>query len=145
MKNSVTVSVVFDFKGKRYAPDLELDLDSYMQQSGCLPDLYPLLASVCNLGLYSYEYEMLQSEELICSHAKGLVIDHIVDGVLDLKGFEAAWLGVEALKKLTLIAKNLLDIDDLTTQPKLKEALIAAYKLGQSEPVKEDVSFSHSF
>ncbi len=139
MKNSVVASVMFDFKGQRYAPELALDLDSHMSASGCLPDLYPLLARACNLGMYSYEYEMLQSETIVYSQAKGLVCNHIIDGQLDLAGFESSWLEQDALDKLAVIAKQLLNIDELSKQPKIKEALLAAFQLGKAENPKEDL------
>lgn len=138
MKNTVIASVTFDFKGKRFAPELVLDLDNYMSVNGCLPDLYPLLARACNLGMYSYEYEILQSETIVYSQAQGLVQNYIVDGLLDLVKFEAAWLEHAAISKLAVIAQQLLEIDDLSKQPKIQQALLAAYHLGQSDNLKED-------
>jgi hypothetical protein len=44
-----------------------------MQTTGKVPDLFPLLAKVSKIGFYSYEYEMMQAEEIIFSDAQGLV------------------------------------------------------------------------
>jgi hypothetical protein len=116
-----------------------------MKKSARLPDLFSLLARASKIGVYSYEYEMLQAETLVYSKAEGLVANFIADGVLDLESFESAWLEIEAIKKLSVIAKKTMNVDDLTADPKLQSALFEAYRLGQSEPIKKEEVMSYSF
>ena len=44
MKNSVVASVEFYFKGERFAPSLEIDLDRLMQQEGGVERLHQAIA-----------------------------------------------------------------------------------------------------
>ena len=84
MKNIVTASIKFSFKGVNHNASLTLDLNDYMRTSGIFPNLYPLIAKENNFDMYSYEYEMMQSEEIIFTGPSGLVENFITDGKLDI-------------------------------------------------------------
>ncbi len=132
MSNHITASVEFYFKGEKITSSIELDIDPHMHATGQLPDLYPLLAQAINLGFYSYEYEMMQAEAILYNNAKGLIAEHVEDGLFDFDSFEAAWVEVQTLDKLQKIAQDALSIDDLQQHPKIKNALLNAYKLGKN-------------
>lgn len=131
MNNQITASVEFYFKGKKIAASIELDLDKHMQAAGSLPDIYPLLASAANLDLYSYEYEVMQMEPVVFQAETGLARDFIRDGQLDLPALEQAWKENDIIEKLQQIARQHLSSEDLTQEDALKEALLAAYRLGK--------------
>ena len=131
MSNHVTASVEFYYKGEKISTSIELDLDQHMQAGGQLPDLYPLLAKALNLDIYSYEYEMMQAEKILFSDAKGLVAEHVNDGLFDSEAFASAWSESFVMKQLQQIAKKNLSIEDLQQQPELKNALLEAYNLGK--------------
>ncbi len=131
MSNYITASVEFYFKGERYGASIELDMDQHMHASGELPDLYPLLATAMDIGAYSYEYEMMLAETIMFSDAKGLVTDFVSEGILDLAAFNDAWSESIVIEKLQDIAKQYLSIDDINQETNLKNALIAAYRLGE--------------
>ncbi len=131
MSNCVTVSVEFYFKGEKLSASIKLDLDRHMQTIDKFPDLYPLLARAINLNLYSYEYEMMQTETIIFSQAEGIAAEHINNGILDIEAFEAAWTENQLHEKLQLIARQYLSVDDINQQPELKNALLEAYRLGK--------------
>ncbi len=131
MSNFITASVEFYFKGERYGASIELDMDQHMHASGELPDLYPLLATAMDIGAYSYEYEMMLAETIMFSDAKGLVTDFVSEGILDLAAFNDAWSESIVIEKLQDIAKQYLSIDDINQETNLKNALIAAYRLGE--------------
>ena len=131
MSNHITASVEFYFKGEKFTASLELDLDQHMQNAGKLPALYPLLAKAINLDPYSYEYEMMQAEVIFFNNAKGLVAEHLDEGLLDIAAFETAWIENTLLEKLQEIAQRHLSIDDLHQQPDLKNALLEACQLGK--------------
>ena len=131
MSNFITASVEFYFKGERYGASIELDMDQHMHASGELPDLYPLLATAMDIGAYSYEYEMMLAETIMFSDAKGLVTDFVSEGILDLAAFNDAWSESIVIEKLQDIAKQYLSIDDINQETDLKNALIAAYRLGE--------------
>jgi len=133
MSNHITASVEFYFKGEKIASSIELDVDPHMQATGQLPDLYPLLARAIDLGLYSYEYEMMQAEEILYNNAKGLIAEHVNDGTLDFDSFEAQWVEAQMLDKLQDIAQRNLSVDDIHQQPELKNALLEAYRLGEKK------------
>jgi len=131
MSNFITASVEFYFKGEKRSASIELDMDQHMHASGELPDLYPLLARSMNVGAYSYEYEMMLSETITFSHAKGLIADFVNGGILDLAAFNVAWTESSIIEKLQDIAEQHLAIDDINQEANLKNALIAAYRLGE--------------
>ncbi len=131
MKNSVTATMHFSFKGKKHAPSIMLALDKYLASSGQLPNLYPLIANQNNFDLYSYEYEMMQAAEIVFSDAKGLVKSFITNGQLDFDAFQAAWQEGRIESELLDIAKIHMDINDFTSHSPLKKALQTAYRLGQ--------------
>lgn len=133
MSNRVTISAEFSFKGQQLTPTCELDLDDIVSEDGQLPDLYMLLANNNNIGLYSYEYEMLQSEPVIFSNAQGIIRDFIHDGELDVAGFEKAWKEQRIYSRLQAIANRQLGIDDLQQNPSIAQALLDAYQLGKED------------
>lgn len=135
MKNIVTISIKFYFKGEEHSPSVTLELDDLILSITDLSHFYLLIAKENNYDMYSYEYEMMQAEQLRFSDAQGLVADHIEDGLLNLATFKAAFLDIQVLSKLQNIAKNTLQIDDLNQHPELKKALFEAHTLG-----KESVS-----
>lgn len=131
MKNSIVISAAFFFKGQKLSPSLEIDLNDHLKTKTSFDSLYPLLAKHNNIDLYSYEYEMLQAEDLAFSEAKGLAESFLNEGVFDLDAFEQAMHDDNILKVVSHIATTILSVDDLDSQPVLKTALIEAYKLGQ--------------
>ena len=136
MTNRITISVDFYFKGKKLNPSVELDIDQYMQSTGKLPALYPLLARSINIDPYSYEYEMMEAETIVFSNASGLIAQYVVDGALDFDAFKIAWEEAKTLEKLQQVAQQHLSVDDITQQPDLKNALLQAYKLGTETKTK---------
>lgn len=138
MKNTVTASIHFSFKGKELSPSLTLELNPYLEGGGTLPNLCSLIAKANNHDLYSYEYEMMQAAEIIYSDAKGLVSQFIVDGQLDSAAFENAWNENKALQKLLIIAEEHMGISNLEQHFELKTALLKAYTLGQTEAKAAD-------
>ncbi len=133
MKNIVTISIQFYYKGEQHAPSMTVELDKLILAINDLSHFYPLLAKENNYDMYSYEFEMMQAEEIIFSDAEGLVADHIVDGALDLAAFKEAWHDSNLLQQLKAVALQHMDIDDLEKHPELKNALTKAYKLGQKK------------
>ncbi|HEB82776.1 MAG TPA: hypothetical protein ENJ11_07930 [Gammaproteobacteria bacterium] len=131
MTNTITASVEFFFKGRKISASIDLDLDRYMQTTGTLPDLYPLLANAAGLDLYSYEYEIMQMEPIVFHSESELVKAFIHDGELDIPAFEQAWKENNVLEQLQQVARQHLAIDDLQQQTDIKEALLAAYRLGK--------------
>ena len=65
MINQITATIEFSFKGETHRPSVELDLDQLMQQYGTIPPLHRMLAALHNIDSYSYEYEMLEAEDII--------------------------------------------------------------------------------
>ena len=137
MTNRITISVDFYFKGKKLNPSVELDIDQYMQSTGKLPAMYPLLARSINIDPYSYEYEMMEAETIVFSNASGLIAQYVTDGVLDFETFKIAWAEAQALEKLQKIAQQHMSVDDIMQQPGLKNALLEAYQLGVESKTKE--------
>ena len=133
MKNTITASIHFSFKGKEHSPSLTVELEPYLEGSGSFPNLCSLIARANNHDLYSYEYEMMQATDIIYSEAQGLIAEFINDGQLDVEAFEAAWNENKALIKLLTIAECHMNITDFSQHVELKKALLEAYMLGQKD------------
>lgn len=131
MKNTIVISAEFFFKGEKLSPSMMIDLDAHIRSENSLAAFYPLLAKSNNIDLYSYEYEILLAENLIFSEAMGLAAPFLDNGVFDIDAFELALQDKNIIETVSTVAKTILSIDDLDTQPVLKTALIEAYKLGQ--------------
>lgn len=131
MSNHITATVEFYYKGEKYTASVDLDLDQCMEKAGFLPELYPLLAQSINLGIYSYEFEMMQAEVILFSHARGLAIEYLSEDVFYFESFKLAWVENQVFEKLQEIAQKTLSIDDLSKQLELQNALMQAYRLGK--------------
>ena len=131
MKNSITVSVEFFFKGEKFSPSMEIDLDEHIKRQRSIESFPPLLATSNGLDHYSYEYEMLQAEPLVYSRPKGLAKAFLNDDYFDFEGFEQAWQVELVAEAVAAIAREHLDVNDLSSQPELQTALIEAFKLGR--------------
>lgn len=133
MKNIVTASIEFSFKGKNLSPSITVELDPYLEGGGTLPNLCSLIAKANNHDFYSYEYEMMQAAEIMYSDAQGLVAEFIIDGQLNIKAFEAKWNENIALEKLLIIAEEHMNIADFNQHLELKKALLESYLLGKKD------------
>lgn len=133
MKNMITASIKFSFKGINYTPSIALDIGKYLQSKGSVSGLYALIARENNIDLYSYEYEIMQAEGIQFNQAEGLVANFIVDGNLDIQAFESAWCEHTMLTQLQDIAKRHMAIDDLQQHSELEAALRETYRLGQDK------------
>lgn len=132
MKNILTATINFSFKGKNHSPSITFELDPHLDSTGCLPDFCPLIANANNIGIYSYEYEMMQAQEIVFSNAQGLVAKFINNGVLDFTAFKSVFEQQKVLNQLQGIAKEQMQVENLEQQPDLKEALLQAYRLGKN-------------
>lgn len=132
MKNTVTASIHFSFKGENHSPSITIELDRYIKSTGTLPDLYQLIARENDFDLYSYEYEMMQAQDIVFSNPQGLVAEFINNGVLDFTAFKSVFEQQKILNQLHDIAKEQMQVENLGQQPDLKEALLQAYRLGKN-------------
>ena len=131
MKNQISISMEFYFKGKKHSPSMVIDLNTHIQTNNNYESLYTLLANNNSIDLYSYEYEMMLAEELKFSDATGLAKLFVVDGKFDFVAFNQARHDEIITKAISNIASEHLSVDDLSLQPDIKAALLEAYKLGK--------------
>lgn len=134
MKNSVTASIEFYFKGEKFSPSITIELDKLIQPNHCFPNLYPLIATNNNIDHYSYEYEIMCSETIKYSNATGLVAEFITDNILDENKFISAWKESKIAVQLKRIAEETMGIKNLYEHTSLEKALIEAYRAGQAHP-----------
>jgi len=131
MTNFITATIEFSFKGHTLTPSARLDLDQLMNKHGQIPALQPMLAQLNNIDSYSYEYEMLEAEDIIFTEPSGLSEQFFNDSQFDQAGFEQVWQENNVLKMLSGNIKEQLDIDDIHQHPALKNVLLDAYELGK--------------
>lgn len=130
VKNSIEVSAQFDFKGCSFRPQLVLDLDALLERRMDMPDLHQMLATEHGIGLYSYEYEVLESTPLSFGNPTGLAAAFLDGDQFDYAGFRERWLEEQQLQRLQVIARRHLGVEDLSAEPALRAALLEAYRLG---------------
>ncbi len=138
-KNTVTASIEFHYRGELYSAAITVDLDPLMENkaienTNVLSSLHHLLATKMGIDKYSYQFEMMQAEEICFSEGQGIAAQHLQDGHFDINGFENAWRENKMLDQLQKIADRLLGVDDLEQQPALKNALLEAYQAGREQP-----------
>lgn len=138
MRNRFTVTIEFSFRGETFELKAEVDLDEYMQQQDAIPPLHDIVAKRNRIDPYSYQYEMLLSEELQFSQVEGFAADYLHGNEFDAEGFAARWREERVHIITAQIARHVMGIDDLTTQPALKQALLEAYRAGQAAPVTNE-------
>lgn len=129
MANKITATVEFSFKGINHTPSAVLDLDDIMQKHGILPSIHQLLARLHDIDNYSYEYEMMETENIRFTDAKGWVTDFVVDNQFDQSGFEQQWHEQEQLNRLAPIIKQQLNINDIQQHPELRKVILTAINM----------------
>ncbi len=133
MNDFITVSINFYFKGEKITSKMSFDLEPLLHSKGELPDFYPLLAKNIKLDFYSYEYEMMQVEQVVFSSENKLIKDFICDGHFDFNEFKKSWLANKVMIKLQEIALEYCGVENLELESQLKVALLNAYKLGLNQ------------
>lgn len=134
MNSRITIQIDFSFKGETYHPMLQLDLDALMIEFGHLPDLHAHLAKRNGIDTYSYLYDLMCSHEIVFSEPAGLAVDFLQGEDFDHAGFEQAWREQQDLIHLAAIADEHMGIADLKQHPDLQQALLAAFRYGQTHP-----------
>ena len=64
-----------------------------------------------------------QAEAIFFSNAKGLVAEHVNNGLLNFETLESAWSKNSVIEKLQKITRQKLSIDDLQQHPELENSL----------------------
>lgn len=130
MNNRIRAAIQFYYQGEKVAAYLELDLDKILQTNDDLENLYPQLAATIELDRYSYQYEMMLSESIQFDQATGLARDFLQQNQFDFNAFKQAWFEAVSFEKIEKLAQQYLQITDLNSEPKIKQALLASYQLG---------------
>jgi len=142
MNNRVTVSIEYSFKGETKTLRSEMDIDPLMEEHGELPALNDLIARHHGFDPYSYEYDVILSEEVIFEEASGPIAGFIENGMLDVDGFNDYWDNNHVDYKLQEIASRHLGISSLNDNPALKAALQEAWDHGMANaPKNRDYRF----
>ncbi len=129
--NSIDVSVDFSYQGKHYKPEITIDLDRFIKQDSD-HSFYPLIARENDIDTYSYLYEVMQQSALYYRNPKGLAVDFMQNGHLNLDEYGKKWEEDQILNQLLKIAINQMGIRDFNHHQRLKKSLLQAYRLGAS-------------
>lgn len=132
MKNTIDAHLEFSFKGEHYTLSTTLNLDALPLDEDALPDFHHLLAQANGIDTYSYLYEVMESCDLEFSNAVGIAAECLHDGVFDVACFQARRCAQLETAILAPIARRLLQVDNLDSQPALKQALLEAYHTGKT-------------
>ena len=128
MKNYITASITFYFKGEKFSFSEHIDVDTWVSdQQGDIEVLYDLLATENGLDRYRHEYDVMVMEPIQLSQATGLAAQYLCDNEFDTQGFITARNQQTIMAQLQSIANKHLDIESLAEHPKLQAALLEAY------------------
>ncbi len=132
-KSSIKVDILFSFKGETFSPSAVIEFDQYLEKSQPIPEFYQLVARENNIGVYTYEYEVMEMGHFKYSEAQGLAVEFCQQDSFDLEGFTDKWKEEYVLSQLSDIAKKYLDIDSLDENEAIKNALHQAHQLGYKD------------
>lgn len=138
MNNRFTVTLEFSYKGESFEFQTDVDLDACMEKLQAIPDLHELIARQNGIDAYSYQYEVLTSEDLQFSDVKGFAAEFIHEDEFDAEGFAARWCEERIGMLVAEIARRVMGISELAAEPALKQALMEAYRAGQAAPVYDE-------
>lgn len=131
MQNSIRLSLTYSFKGETFTPSSVIDLDRLSQDEH--PNWHAWLAIAVGIDTYSYTYEVMREAELQFSEPTGLAVPYLDGDQFDLAGFLQARREAHHTGPLQQIARDILEIDDLNSEPRIRKALVQAYLLGKSD------------
>ncbi len=139
-RNSVVLRTAFDFKGKHFTPSASLDLDQFFRSGNDMDYCYTMLAQANDIGLYSYELEVMMCNELVFSEPTGWAVGHVENGRADWEALEHAWRNQACLLEAAEIASKHFNIENLDEHPRLAAALMDAYRLGSDTVAKKNIA-----
>lgn len=128
--NSIRARLTFSFKGEDIALETIIDLDQCTGDADDPPDFHQWLARAGNFDPYSYQYEVLESEEIAFDQPTGLATSCCADGQFDWAAFVRLRQEARDLDVVRAIAMQTLGIGDLDADARLRAALLAAYRAG---------------
>jgi hypothetical protein len=132
MNNStIRARMSFSFKGDPYELDTTLDLERCTAEPGEAPNFPLLLAKAAGIDTYSYLYEVMESHDIVFSDATGPAAQCCRDGQFDWSEFERLRQEAQDMQVVRAIAERSLGVVDLDQRADLKEALLAAYRVGK--------------
>jgi hypothetical protein len=126
--NTVRARLTFSFKGEDIALESIIDLDRCDDDAG--PNFHHRLARAGNIDPYSYQYEVLESEQITFDQPTGLAVGCCAEGSFDWSAFATLRRDARDLEVVRGVARQTLGIDDLDADARLKAALLAAYRAG---------------
>ena len=130
MKNSVRAMLAFSFKGETHTLESVLDIDKLAQRYQDTPPLHRLIAEDNQIDHYSYQFEVLELEEIEFDQPTGTAMPFLADGQFDFEAYFKHHKKLIRDNQLQAIANSELGIADLADHPQLKTALEKAYQLG---------------
>lgn len=126
--NTVRARLSFSFKGEDIALESIIDLDRCDDEAA--PNFHHWLARAGDIDPYSYQYEVLESEEIAFDQPTGLAVACCAAGCFDWPTFVLLRKEERDLEVVRAVALRTLGISDIDADAKLKAALLAAYRAG---------------
>lgn len=130
--HTIRARLSFSFKGEAYDLDAVIDLDHAVGDAEDAPDFHRLLAQAAGIDTYSYLYEVLESHDIEFSDATGAAARCCGDGGFDWTEFAQARGDERDWQAASAAAEPILGARDWDAEPRLKAALLAAYRAGKT-------------
>jgi hypothetical protein len=128
--HSLLASLSFDYQGKSYVLQSVINVENIISHEDFYQSVYLQLAQEHDIGLYSYQLEIMMDQTIHFSQAKGCVEGCIDNQSLDLELLRQHYEQVLCLEKIEIVATKRLNSSEMTEG--VKKALIEAYQLGKA-------------
>lgn len=128
--NTLRARLTFSYQGNDIALESIIDLDCGETGEDTEPNFHHRLARAANIDPYSYQYEVLESEEIAFDLPTGLATACCAEGRFDWAAFVKLCRDERDLEVVRGIALHMLEVGDLDADARLKAALLATYQAG---------------
>jgi hypothetical protein len=124
MQNTIKVKATFDYKAKTYDLSCVVDIDNLIHHEDIILSIYNILARENNIGMYSYELEVLQDSLLEFLEPTGYVQKCFKDGIFDIASLHIEYKNhhIEQKSKELIKKYNLNDSENIILA--IKEACL---------------------
>jgi hypothetical protein len=126
--NTLTAQLNFDYQGKHYNLSCVLDIDVFMCHQDFFHSVYLQIAREHNIGLYTYELEVMMDQPIVFSnelgYAKGCVNDQ---GEINFEQLKENYQESVDLSLITPI------LERFSLHQNLKKSILEAYTLGKKQ------------
>lgn len=129
-KNSFKAAVSFDYQAQHYVLECRLNVEVLINREDFFNAVYLSIAKSNDIGLYSYQLEVMMDQDIVFSDATGCVVGCITKGVLDLEELKSNYERGQCLNIVNKIIEE--HLPNAKPNSTLTDALVEACLAGKN-------------